>query len=137
MITELKGKYLLRGVWFYCSTRGYEKRLHCSINVSTLLSHSLHDAFIHMSSALKLVGFLMLCHSVNVRFPHLLILILLLSGDIEVNPGPMTRSDTSGILSILHLNVRSIRNKLEYVFDYFSDHDIMCFTETHLRQYCV
>jgi exonuclease III len=35
-------------------------------------------------------------------------------------------------LSILHLNIRSIRNKTEYIDAHFSDFDILCFTETHL-----
>ena len=35
-------------------------------------------------------------------------------------------------LSILHLNIRSIRNKLEFIRDNFLDYDVLCFTETHL-----
>ena len=56
------------------------------------------------------------------------------SGDIESNPGPSDPNNcsSSNALSILHLNIRSIRNKLEYIFDNFSDFDILCFTETHL-----
>ncbi|MCU7958324.1 MAG: endonuclease/exonuclease/phosphatase family protein, partial [gamma proteobacterium symbiont of Bathyaustriella thionipta] len=50
------------------------------------------------------------------------------SGDIETNPGP----DNIHELSILHLNIRSIRNKLDFIRDSFSDFDILCFSETHL-----
>ena len=51
----------------------------------------------------------------------------LLSGDIELNPGPDYKA-----LSVLHLNVRSIRNKLDYVASNLCNFDILCFTETHL-----
>ena len=54
--------------------------------------------------------------------------ILLLSGDIEVNPGSMT----DNVLDILHLNVRSIRNKIAHLNTLVHDFDILCFTETHL-----
>ena len=36
------------------------------------------------------------------------------------------------VIIIAHLNVRSIRNKLELLFTDLSDHDILCFAETHL-----
>ena len=55
-------------------------------------------------------------------------MVLLQAGDIELNPGPETLHD----LSLLHLNIRSIRNKVEYIVDNFLDFQILCFTETHL-----
>lgn len=58
-------------------------------------------------------------------------MIVLLSGDVETNPGPVC-NNTLGFISLVHLNIRSIRNKLSYIFDNFSDFDILCFTETHL-----
>ena len=39
-------------------------------------------------------------------------LLLILSGDIELNPGPQFLSHN---LSVLHVNIRSIRHKLEYI----------------------
>ncbi len=60
---------------------------------------------------------------------RMLIKLILLSGDIAENPGP---DGDINSLSILHLNIRSIRNKLQYVEDNFTDFDILCFTETHL-----
>lgn len=53
----------------------------------------------------------------------------MLSGDIELNPGPQFLGHS---LSVLHVNIRSIRHKLEYIKDQFLDFDILCFTETHL-----
>ena len=78
--------------------------------------------------------FIHLCSSVNVHFLHLLILMLLLSGDVESNPGPdsFTSVNTPGVISLLHLNIRSIRHKLNYIFDNCNDFDVLCFTETHL-----
>ena len=56
-------------------------------------------------------------------------MLVLLSGDIELNPGTDLND---GSVSILHCNTRSIRNKLEYIRDNFLDFEILCFTETHL-----
>ena len=55
------------------------------------------------------------------------------AGDVELNPGPDTH-ETSHSLSLLHCNIRSIRNKLEYIKQYLIDFNILCFTETHLNQ---
>ena len=66
----------------------------------------------------------------NAYFTMLLLLLLLQSGDIETNPGPSTLNH--GSLSILHSNIRSIRNKLDFIKDFFFDFNILCFTETHL-----
>jgi hypothetical protein len=57
-------------------------------------------------------------------------LLLLLSGDIETNPGPNNQNDAC--LSIIHQNIRSIRNKIDFIKDHFNDFEILCFTETHL-----
>ncbi len=57
------------------------------------------------------------------------LMLLIRAGDVESNPGP---TNESGSLSILHLNIRSIRNKISYIEDTFADFDILCFTETHL-----
>ena len=58
----------------------------------------------------------------------MILLLLLQAGDIKTNPGPENVHD----LSILHLNVRSFRTKLDLILDNFSDFNILCFTETHL-----
>ena len=50
--------------------------------------------------------------------------------DIHLNPRP----DSDGIhsLDIIHLNTRSIRNKLEFLPNLVKSFQIACFTETHL-----
>ena len=59
--------------------------------------------------------------------------LLLRAGDIETNPGPIFNLESGNCsLSILQLNIRSIRNKLSYINDHLSDFDILCFSETHL-----
>lgn len=52
-----------------------------------------------------------------------------MSGDVERNPGPV---DDVNTLSFFHLNVRSIRKKMDFVKCNFLNFDILCFTETHL-----
>lgn len=64
----------------------------------------------------------------NVYFFLVMFLLLLEAGDVESNPGP----DSEHSLSILHLNIRSIRNKIAYVQDHLSDFNILSFSETHL-----
>ena len=65
----------------------------------------------------------------NLDFKLLLLFLILEAGDVEKNPGPNT---TEHSLSIIHSNIRSIRNKFDFITEYFLDFDILCFTETHL-----
>ena len=61
-------------------------------------------------STCKLLSFVfneMVC---NLYFKVVLIVLLLESGDIEINPGPY---NINNYLSILHSNIRSIRNKCD------------------------
>ena len=63
----------------------------------------------------------------------MIVLLVLMSGDVAENPGPFENStEMQNCLSIAHLNIRSIRTKLDYIKDFFLDFDILCFTETHL-----
>ena len=59
-------------------------------------------------------------------------MLMLLAYDIEQNPGP--NNPRQAELSILHLNIRSIRNKIDYIKDNLLDFHILCFNETHLDQ---
>ena len=49
--------------------------------------------------------------------------------DVESNPGP-----THNELSMFSWNIRSLRNKLDFLNDICSDFDIICLTETHLDE---
>ena len=64
----------------------------------------------------------------NLQCFLVILLLLLQAGDTETNPGPENVYE----LSILHLNIRSIRNKLDFILDIFSDFNILCFSENHL-----
>ena len=71
----------------------------------------------------------------NLEFSLVVLILVLLSGDVSENPVPEnseTSSQTSNSLSILHLNIRSIRNKLGYINENLIDFNVICFTKTHL-----
>ena len=55
-------------------------------------------------------------------------MLILLSNDVELNPGPTKE----GELSVFHLNTRSMRHKLDYIESICNEADIICITETHL-----
>ena len=65
----------------------------------------------------------------NLDFKLALLFLILEAGDVEKNPGPNT---TEQSLSIIYSNIRSIRNKFDFITEYFLDFDSLCFTETHL-----
>ena len=54
-------------------------------------------------------------------------ILIYISHDVEVNPGPLCS------LEISHLNVRSLRNKIDIVETELNNNDILCLTETHLN----
>ena len=65
----------------------------------------------------------------------LLFSLLIVCGDIETNPGPGGTPEIQGkTLSIFHCNIRSLRNKLNYIIDIIDEFDIVFFTETHLNE---
>ena len=91
----------------------------------------------------------------NVSLCTLFLLLILLCGDVEIQPGPydsldstisLSTSDsvtdiddssfTNGIktfLSLLHLNIQSIIPKLDIINGNLFDFDILCFTESWLN----
>jgi exonuclease III len=68
----------------------------------------------------------------NLEFSTTMFLLVVMSGDVEINPGPYESNVGPNCISILHLNIRSIRNKIDFIVDNLLDYDILCFTETHL-----
>ena len=76
-----------------------------------------------------------MCNSANLHFVYVLASLLLISGDIETNPSPLNSSQgIQGVVSILHLNIRSIRHKLSHIFETLSDNGTLCFAESHLDE---
>lgn len=85
-------------------------QLYCAINICCILS--------------------LRCFIKNDEFTLYRLILLIISMDIHLNPGPA--SDTINSLDILHLNTRSIRNKIDYVSEFSDTYQILCFSETHL-----
>lgn len=65
-----------------------------------------------------------------------LFFIISLCGDVHENPGPqepsVNESFSCNTLSIYHLNIRSLRNKICDIIHIVEEHDIVFFTESHL-----
>jgi hypothetical protein len=61
------------------------------------------------------------------KINNITISLLLLSGDVEINPAPGGTSNIANenILSIFHCNIRSLRNKLNYIADIIEEFDIV------------
>jgi hypothetical protein len=64
---------------------------------------------------------------------------ILLVGNIESNPGPHELSQsisennhTDRCISLCNINIRSIRNKMEFLETSLNDFDMLVVTETHL-----
>ena len=69
----------------------------------------------------------------ELQFSIIFIILVILSGDVETNPGPNNVDQTpAGCISMAHLNIRSIRNKIDFIQLLIADFQIACFTETHL-----
>ena len=66
----------------------------------------------------------------NDQFKFYRLILLLMCMDILSNPGPESNKIHS--LYIIHLNTRSIRNKLDYLSNIVDSFQIACFSETHL-----
>ena len=113
---------------FYMSRCCYSKKITIHINLFHLLQILLENS-VRLKRHCCNVVFLRVTH-INF-FIQIVYFLLLCSGDIESNPGPTINDNY--VLDILHLNVRSIRNKLEDITSLFEDFDILCFTETHLN----
>ena len=65
----------------------------------------------------------------NSHFTLFLYILLFKVFNIELNPGPQ---NSPSDLSVLHMNTRSIRNKLKYIRDIFLDYILWFFFKTHL-----
>ena len=58
-------------------------------------------------------------------------LLLQTAGDIHLNPGPLCRVQPKE-LSIIHINARSLRRKLDLLDSEVTDHDVITISETWL-----
>mgnify|MGYP000340816683 CR=1 FL=1 len=72
---------------FYCKSRTTWKRCARHCDTSSTIYSILLDLYLDCKLKLICGSFIFLCSSVNVHFFKLLIIILLLSGDVESNGG--------------------------------------------------
>jgi hypothetical protein len=60
----------------------------------------------------------------------------LITGNVEVNPGPELINHSSvsdNSISICNINIRSARNKLDFLNNFTDEFDIIAVTETYLH----
>ncbi|XP_071133192.1 uncharacterized protein [Mytilus edulis] len=80
---------------------------------------------------------------IDIIFLLFVLHFILLVGNIEPNPGPdennisstpssVRSSEIDKSISICNLNIRSIRNKLEFLNNFTDEFDVLAVTETHL-----
>ena len=80
--------------------------------------------------------------NVNVVFLSFVLHFILLIGNVELNPGPETyisssppnldNSSNHNSISLCNINIRSIRNKTNFVQHFADEFDIQVITESHL-----
>ena len=113
-----------------------------------MIDWHVHFGTLHCTSFMLTEGRLIQAHNVGTEYYYVscyqldvisnlhyyltLKIATLLSGNIESNPRPISADGYLQKISDVHLNVRSIRTKLELIFNDFSDYDVLYFTETHL-----
>ena len=108
------------------------------IMISSLLTYDVHE---FLFASLLIIQ--SLNPKVNVAFILFVLHFILLIGNIESNPGPESAyisstplsaidilSDNS--ISICNINIRSIRNKINFLQNFVDEFDIIVLTETHL-----
>ena len=106
---------------------------HIKLNIFNLLSRLIRNFAAYIKSSL-LNGLQSVKANLQlILFNTIIWLLILQAGDVELNPGPNV-SDRTSLLSLLHCNIRSIRNKLNFIRDEFLDFNVLCFTETHLNE---
>ena len=78
--------------------------------------------------------------SVNAEFLLFILTFISMVGNIETNPGPeIPRSSSSQndiidkTTSLFNLNIRSLRNKIDFRNDFAEDFDILLLTGTHIE----
>ena len=93
----------------------------------------------------RFVALILRC-AVSLILCYLFLMIIIISGDIHPNPGPIPQNtsspnssfssissiDTSNYFSFIHYNVQSILTKLDILLTEFKDFDILAFSETWL-----
>ena len=89
--------------------------------------------------------------SFYIAFLSIICILLFTCGDLELNPGPESYSEISDVssdstattcsfdlfrshISLMHLNIQSIKPKIDIIQGTLCDFDLLCFTESWLDQ---
>ena len=121
----------LHYVRVYAPLQRFKHILIMSQFLKTFLTGMLSDLALQFKCAfVTLFLYILQAMTGNVLALLYLRLLLRLSNDIETQPGP--RDSDDNVLSIFHLNIRSLRNKIPYLCDIAGEYDIICVTESHL-----
>ena len=115
------------GLFHRCKIGGHHTFL-LNINPIWFVRELLKNVFLFFNMFCGKFHRLLDASILNYQFSIIMILLLLEAGDVERNPGP----NPDHTLSFLHLNIRSIRNKIDFLKDNFTDFEVLCFSETHL-----
>ena len=77
--------------------------------------------------------------NINIVFLLFVLYFILIIGNVELNPGPNQNDESNtplinmdNYLTICNINIRSIRNKIEFLQNFTEEFDIVTVTETHL-----
>ena len=112
----------------------YTQGLLFKINLCDMITVTVLQCYCIGINMLKAWSVHVMNDAISLQFLISISLICLLkAGDVELNPGP-DHFHGDHNLSIIHCNIRSVRNKLDFIRDYFSDFNVLCFTESHLNQ---
>ena len=113
--------YKLKTTYYYTL---YTLLLYILVYLLDILSQSFNNALsLFHKSKFSIFSYLLnfcLCFTYHILWLHML---LILAGDVEVNPGPPTPDEhTSKNLSVCHLNIRSISapGRLEELSDFIT-----------------
>ena len=132
---SLEGHWAAIGL-FHAHTR----KSNSPINFS---AYSCKDIFLTNLRCSFLFGALLFLQSlnpnVNAEFLLFILTFIFMVGNIETNPGPeIPRSSSSQndiidkTVSLCNLNIRSLRNKIDFRNDFAEDFDILLLTGTHI-----
>ena len=78
---------------------------------------------------------------INIVFLLFVLQFILIKGDVETHPGPgtynsntqmnITNNNVDKYISICNINIRSVRNKLDFLQNFADEYDILYVTESH------
>ena len=93
--------------------------------------HRYHDALLIPCHVLCIS---LLLPTLNYRYLLVTVSLLLIRSGVETNPGPSWQKPTTDNLRAMHLNARSLRNKIHFVEAESEKFDIITVSETWFRE---